>query len=809
MKTNSFISRTGKSENQQIQKAISLKKKLKSVDSKIPTLLKKQFNFKGRKDPNIGKIIISELSNINDTIFDPFIGSGSYMVSACSADRKFIGSELDNYTFDVVKNFFQECDLYNLEKHFNKIKEESFTQINELYKTKCCNQINYIQKLHFDPKDINYYTPKKHRDISNDENIKLVYKCPVCNKKSKKFDQFDEIQLKKIDQFDTSAFPNHILIENSRINITKSSGSNKFDRNFTKRNKLALLYLQRAISNIPYDHEQHLLQHFLVSSLTLSRIAQYGSGSEYIYQVILEKAQDMNVWNLFEQKYFHFLKFYKEFILPNKSWYENNKALYNQDYQTLVNYMMNNNQKINLILTDPPYYDQVPYLERNQLYRDWLSKFVSERYNLDNKMLNNEIVVSNAPSRKEKKNYDNHLKDIVKMFEHFSKVIKENGFVVLAVNLGQKKYFDLLSHYILSARKNGFEYITRIDKKNSDPTLRKQVAYSSTLSKDMYLIFNKLKKDKEYWFKEDLNVEFSLKKFTFEEIISNDNPIKLSDIITKFERIKLHEVTSANSEQQARIAKIIKGNFKLDNKLNVYLDENKLYMDLEDSDSLFIKLYDLIPMIIEKLFKEQNDCFTLEDIYFELSDKLCDGEPNLLNKILNSKNKESEIYNLILNYSFETQKGFTRLKPKTNTNGKSMVDLRTVDPYEFEDIIKELLIKEGFKNVYRMGGAGDRGVDIIAQKKDIYTNDEKRYLFQCKRWIGNVGSEPIQRLHSVQITDHFDYAECITTSDYTEQGMHEAVLTNIKTTNGHNLINRLEKHIPNTYYIGAITKKKH
>lgn len=799
-----YQSMASKADPHVIEKALLLRKELRDVKSTVPTILKKQFNFKGRKSPEIGKIIIDSLTESDGKVLDPFIGSGSYIISACESRKTFFGSELDNYTFDVVNTLYQSADLNHLSNLFDQVKENCFDEVRSLYETRCCNTKNYIKKLHFDPESKNYYNPKPHRDIKDGKNIIMLHKCPECGNTTKKFDSVDEAKIKSLRESDVSQFPNHNLIENSRINITKATGADKYDTNFTTRNKLALLKIQEAILTLPNCHEKDLIQHFLVASLTLSRIAQYGSGSEYIYQVMREQAQEMNVWYLFEEKYNKFNQFYKSYVEGNEEWLRDRFTFVNSDYNNFMSSTFIGDNKVDLILTDPPYHDQVPYLERNQLYRDWLYHFVDKsRYKLEDELLEKEIVVSNAPTRRDK-NYEQHVSDINKMFDAFNRSLNTNGFVVLAVNLGQKKYFDLLSQYILNARKNGFEYITRIDKTISDPTLRKQAAFKSTLSKEMYLIFTKLPEDEKYWFISDRNVEFETKKFVYNKIQQSSTPLSLSKLIIDIESEVINNRTVANSPQQERIKRIIKNNFKIDFKQHVYLDEDKLYVDLEDSETLFVKLYDIIPVIIENLLVKQNGIFALEDIYFEISDKICNGEPGLLEKIIDSKSKEADINNLILNFCSETDRGYIRKEPLKNQSGENLVDLRTIDPYGLEELIKQLLIKEGYQNVARMGGAGDRGVDLVANKLNIRTNKQERFIFQVKRWIGNVGSEPIQRLNSVKSTDGFDHGICITTSDYTQAGQNEGKLTGVELLKGSDLLALLNKHFPNQYHISEI-----
>ena len=89
------------------------------------------------------------------------------------------------------------------------------------------------------------------------------------------------------------------------------------------------------------------------------------------------------------------------------------------------------------------------------------------------------------------------------------------------------------------------------------------------------------------------------------------------------------------------------------------------------------------------------------------------------------------------------------LKKYHTSSTEEATDVSSMDGYEFEDLIKNLLIKKGFYDVVRIGGAGDRGIDIMAKYK--HSGKEEGYIIQCKRWIGNVGGTPIQRLHSMMV----------------------------------------------------------
>lgn len=72
-----------------------------------PTILKHRNikNFHPTEKPtSLLEILISNSSQENDVVFDPFMGSGSTGVACCNMGRKFIGIEKDEKYFEIAKN---------------------------------------------------------------------------------------------------------------------------------------------------------------------------------------------------------------------------------------------------------------------------------------------------------------------------------------------------------------------------------------------------------------------------------------------------------------------------------------------------------------------------------------------------------------------------------------------------------------------------------------------------------------------------------------------------------------------------------
>lgn len=787
------------------RKVTDIIQKIDGMENKIPHNLKTVFNFPGRKSVDIAEEIISNLTSENDIIYDPFMGSGSFVIAAIKANRKIIANEIDNYTCSIVKILLKKIDKTKLDELFNLLENHIKQEVMNLYETECCSVKNYISKLYYDPETNEYFHPIPNREIIDGMNIKLSNVCPVCHKKFKIFEQLDLDKINSINTEDLSVFPHEQYIENSRINITASTGADMYDRLFTKRNQKALLLIQQAISELDNCPEKDILEFSLVASLALSRIGMYGSSTDRLYHVVLNRAQETNVWEIFESKVRAFTRFkevYADILNENT---ENNSCykILNSAYQDFTHVCENN--YFDLIYTDFPYTDQVPYLEWNQMYRIWLQKFYdSEKFLLTEDMLSKEIVQSNAPSRLEKQSIENYFKDIDIMFKQLNKVLKEKKLAVFTVKLGTKQYFQTLVQIINLARKNGFEYISRIGNiDKNDPTIRKQAAYKNTLSNEMIIFFQKLPNNEKYWYIGDKNFDFETTKIVYNKILKNCNQdLTLSGAVQTVVDILLHNYNHvAEESDKYRIASIIRNHFVIEENTSfVRIDCNRLYLDIESNSDLFNKLYDLMPIYIKKLLDEKQE-FVLDDLYFELANSLCNGDPNTINQFLEDRNYHNNIKSLLENYC-STDGNVYQRKTYINQISEDATDISCLSGTEFELVIKRLLDAEGYTDIINTGGAGDLGVDLIAKK--IVNSNTKKFLFQCKRWVANVGSEPIQRLHSEKIRRGFDEAICITTSDYTRDGLMISEANNIIAINGREIAEKLNSYFPNEYYNGIL-----
>lgn len=766
----------------------------------VPRTIKETYTFKGRKSPEIMEKILSAITKENDYILDPFLGSGMTIIATQKIKRRLLGIELDNYTYFVNKVLFERIDKILLDKYFNEIETKVKNQILSLYETQCCGKKNFIKKVLFDPQNgkDGYYSPLPNREIIDGKNVKLMYTCPICQNNSKRFDDFDWGKLEQISKINIKNFPNDKYLVNSRINITESTGAHRYGAIFTNRNKIALLIIQDAISQLPESREKDFLQHVLVAALSLSRVAMYGSSTDILYHVVNKKAQDMNVWELFCSKYRKFCQFQTEYkyALTDNFSDGTTYSIVNDDY---YNYLNNHQNLIfDAILTDFPYTDQVPYLERNQMFRVWLNHFSSgkSKFELNNFMLDNEMVVTDAIDRKGK-NLDNYFKDIDKMFETFARHLNVGSPVIILTKLGKMKYFNIFAKIVDYARKNGFEYTFRIGVEKNDPTLRKQSAYKNTLINEVIIGFEKLPADKRYFYVGNENFEAKIVDDIYKELKKiKDTPYTMTAAVNKIRKELLLRNIHFNDEIAGTITEIIENNFYVDCNQEIQLDKKRLYLDQEDDDTLFKKLYELVPFYIGKLLNKKGK-FVLEDLYVELIDELSDGNNRTLYDLLNDDKNIKEIDALVADKTDSQGKYYIKKKLPKDFN-KDAVDIATMDPYDFEDLCKKLLEYENYADVHRKGGSGDMGVDIVA--KWFNGNTSETWLIQCKRWVSNVDATPIQRLISERERLGANKIACYTTSGYSKDAKKIAKVQNVELIDGKDLVIKLNKYFPGKYY---------
>lgn len=124
--------------------------------------------------------------------------------------------------------------------------------------------------------------------------------------------------------------------------------------------------------------------------------------------------------------------------------------------------------------------------------------------------------------------------------------------------------------------------------------------------------------------------------------------------------------------------------------------------------------------------------------------------------------------------------------------------LQKMNPNKFEELIKRLFQKLGYKNVVVTGQPGDGGIDLRADVNFSVTY--ARQVIQVKRQQGNVGIDVVDRLRGSLHragTDRQAIGMIVTTSGFTRRAREAAVekgVSPITLIDGEKLLDLLVKH---------------
>jgi restriction system protein len=103
---------------------------------------------------------------------------------------------------------------------------------------------------------------------------------------------------------------------------------------------------------------------------------------------------------------------------------------------------------------------------------------------------------------------------------------------------------------------------------------------------------------------------------------------------------------------------------------------------------------------------------------------------------------------------------------------RTLAELLQLTPTQFEQAIADLLRDLGYRDISRLGGAGDLAADIICRDQQ-----GRRVVVQCKRYRpgSRIGSPAIQHFIGMQTVHHqADYGIFVTSSEYTRAAVELA-----------------------------------
>jgi HJR/Mrr/RecB family endonuclease len=739
------------------------------------------FPFQGRKAIDHAKIVIKVLTKENNSICDPFLGSGSFAYAGAMLNRKVYANEYEPYTNRMAYTPFDLPNLQVLKDLFDDFIIHIKPKVDNFYRTKCiCGEILPLDSLFFDRVPPRYRNVSHHERLGkNGENITFrgKHKCKSCGAIEKHFDDYDQNVLDELDSLEDN-FYEFRLIENSRINLSKDFLDYK--SLFPKRSQLVINYIWNELKeNVMDDKSKSFIENTFLSIIPLTKYKDYRSKSQDLH-CPPEKLRETNILN----------GLIKQFNKRVKTLYGYHINGYHDlffgmmDYREFLSGIDKNS--IELVITDPPWNDGNAYFERAQLYHPLINYDLKK----DVSRLKKEMIVTDSPERLDKKNKDQWWSDMDDIFVKSYRVLKHHSFLVLYFRpVPANEWIVNFNRLKLSARINGFEPLLTCDLANKDPSMRIQQSAHYAFSSDLILTFIKLKDDErriyignhdldEISFRVAVELQDSLAgEFTRKQWIT-----AIHKKAKSFKLFQLHLPKNSYLLQKSfsRVCEEKSKGYFLPKATTPYSDEifNTPYIER-------VSIY--IPYVIEELLTK-NDKFTFDQFLLKIAEFVENGTRSILKDIL--EDGENSIHSLLNLYAEPLEGGLYFTKRPIPAIPSNIANLLELDPYEFEAFTAKLLELEGYKNVVVSGRAGDRGVDVRCNDKN-----GDLVIVQCKRYTkSNIGSTPIQRLHSFAVTRGAKKKICITTTDFTHDGYHEASIADVELINRDSLDVLVHKH---------------
>lgn len=425
-----------------------------------------------QKAYNICDILISALSNRGDTVFDPFLGSGVTTLEAIKKDlsRCAIGCDVNDMPLFISKLLLSVNSIPDIKNTLEDFIGKLQT-LNHYYTTICpvCNQPGIISKVVFD---------KPERTDPKIIIKAINYTCGCQKKAVKTPDEKDYESIHTSHPF-VNIQDTHLLY-NSKIAVTENDDIKNI---FTERNLSVLDEILSLIEKYEPSY-QSILKYILMSILHLCKITDKHSNSQWPLWIPKTDCVEKNIIDIFTKKikkFYNVIPFMAE-NYPNSGIVQSydklspGKCLLLQKGSQSITEQDIPNNSVDLIITDPPYLGQVLYSEYMQLYKP----FLGLNYNL-----NDEIIVSSAPSRN--KDTDEYFNLLDQVFHICSLKLKTNHYLCLYFHDSNLTVWNRL---ITILEKNCFRFITQIHL-DKTVTLKNIISPKKSLNGDSILLFSK------------------------------------------------------------------------------------------------------------------------------------------------------------------------------------------------------------------------------------------------------------------------------------------------------------------------------
>lgn len=435
-------------------------------------------NYMARKPYNVVAEIIRNFSDEHSIIYDPMFGSGTTIIEACKLGRCAIGTDINPIAYKLCEITLKKWDITKVKDIVDNFLKEVEEACQKYYILQVDDEKRVIERFHFN-RDGNTLTP-----------ISYWYKVDVGGKLSgRKFSEADENLIKYYYRNNKNNIRNIInqpLMLNSRIAVKKETG-NTFDY-FCSINIKVLDIIINILNNYKSKYGYEVLWLIISSSINLIKLSDKKASSQMPYWLPKKNVTSRNAVFTIKKKanaviagLQYICSERKGYLYTDGNIEKSNIYIYNMPAQKTIDILKE--ETVDLVLTDPPYTDQVPYLEYSQLWNNVLGLNSEVKYD-------DELVVSDSIQRK--KDINDFYKIFSDIIKQCSYVMKENAYYIMFYHsFDLKSWSEILS--IMS--KNHLMFVAQLPIKSPRKSFKTVMSPKKTLDGNYILIFKKQKKD--------------------------------------------------------------------------------------------------------------------------------------------------------------------------------------------------------------------------------------------------------------------------------------------------------------------------
>ena len=421
----------------------------KVIQAKPHTPAYMMHKFWARRPHNVFYELINHYSEPGDIILDPFCGGGVTVVEALRLKRKVVGIDLNPLATYVTEMEVRPLNVDDFWRGFEDIKKKIETEISQLYRTTC-------------PRCLSRDAIFDWLEWEKEKPTRMKYICPKCGIGKKVAGEEDVALAMRIDRdFERIVserelwYPKAAIPKGDKTEGIINDGYTHFYQLFTKRNLLALSILYEEISSVDNADVKDYLKFAFSGSL------KWASKESHLRGEIVEgwamhaywlypKTLEINIWNTFRRRCIAVARG-KEYSNKNIGNYykktESFKDLLDDKSTCWILTQSSTNlpiedEKIDVVITDPPYGGNVNYAELADYWMVWLNR--------DQLIDKTEEIIINKNQRKDLNDYEEGL---TRVFEKCHKVLKKGGNMVVTFN---SRKLHVVASFVIAAIRAGF-----------------------------------------------------------------------------------------------------------------------------------------------------------------------------------------------------------------------------------------------------------------------------------------------------------------------------------------------------------------